>query len=111
MAYLWGEAIRWVDDEPQPGMVEVRFADVDGARWSIIAKTPCFGTHSALGPDSWIEEDSPFPFPVEIECTVLNAIGTGDDEVVTVSFEFPHYLEILSGRNEFRVGRHQLGED
>ncbi|MFI6156967.1 hypothetical protein ACIBCA_30265 [Kitasatospora sp. NPDC051170] len=111
MVYLWGEAIRWVDDEPQPGVVEVRFTDVDGRWWSIVDKTAMFGADQALGRGVWIEPDSPFPFPVTIDCTVLNTTGTAEDEIATISTALPWALETPCGRHEFRVRRHQLCED
>ncbi|WP_369182971.1 hypothetical protein [Streptomyces sp. Y1] len=109
MTYLWGEVVRWVDDT-QPGVVEVCFTDVDGERWSIIDKTAMFGTDQALGSDVWIGPDSPFPFPAEIDCTVLTGAGTGEEEIVTVSIWLPHHLETTCGQREFRVRADQLGE-
>ncbi|MFJ9774210.1 hypothetical protein ACIRVF_23700 [Kitasatospora sp. NPDC101157] len=98
MVQLGGEAVRWVDDGC-PGVVEVRFPDADGRRWSVIDKTTMFGATVRL------DADSPYPVPVEIDCTVLDA---GDDDVVTVSTWRPHHLETVCGRSEFRVRREQL---
>ncbi|WP_416874208.1 hypothetical protein [Kitasatospora sp. SC0581] len=111
MVYLWGEAVRWVDDEPQPGVVEVCFTDADGRRWSIIGKTAMFGTDQALGPGAWIEADSPFPFPADIDCTVLGPAAGRADEVVTVSIWQPHHLQTVCGRREFPMRRDQLFEE
>lgn len=35
-------AIRWVDDEPQPGLVEVGFTDAHHQQWTYIDKWPVF---------------------------------------------------------------------
>ncbi|MER7767801.1 hypothetical protein [Kitasatospora sp. NPDC096140] len=107
MTYLRGEAVRWVEDGC-PGWVEVCFTDADGRRWSVIDKTAMFGTEQALGPDAWLDVDSPYPVPVEIDCTVLE---TGPDGVATVSIHRPHGLETVCGQREFRVRRDRLVED
>ncbi|MFJ9695763.1 hypothetical protein [Kitasatospora sp. NPDC101183] len=111
MTFIRGEAVRWVGDDPQPGLVEVRFTDADGIRRPIVAKTPNFDTDEALGPGTWIGSDSPFPFPALFDCIALTTDGTGDDEIVTVSLDFPYYTEGACDPTEFRVWRNQLGED
>ena len=42
MPSLPGRALRWVADEPQPGLIEFSFLDANGLDWRIIDKTVCF---------------------------------------------------------------------
>jgi hypothetical protein len=34
------QVVRWVADEPQPGLVEAQLTDSDGRIWSFIDKEP-----------------------------------------------------------------------
>jgi hypothetical protein len=42
------EIIRWVADEPQPGMVEAQIIDVDGHVWRFVDKAPIFSAEVLL---------------------------------------------------------------
>lgn len=44
------EAVRWVSDEPLPGIVEVVLTDADGTRWSLVDKAPVFDSVGVLLP-------------------------------------------------------------
>jgi len=46
------EVVRWVNDEPFPGSVEVQFVDAEGQRWSLIDKSPIFAESDELTLDS-----------------------------------------------------------
>lgn len=59
------EAIRWVDDEPQPGLVEVVLTDADGRTWSLVDKAPIFDSAGVLRPDA------DYPISVLIACNVI----------------------------------------
>lgn len=58
MPELRCEAVRWVDDEPFPGIVEVQFVDSAGQRWSLIDKSSIFARFAELTPDA--------VYPVEV---------------------------------------------
>lgn len=49
-AFLSCEAVRWVNDEPQPGLVEVRFTDARRQQWAFIGKWPVFTDGDGLAP-------------------------------------------------------------
>lgn len=65
------EAVRWVDDEPQPGLVEVVLTDVHGTRWSLIDKAPVFDATGALA------RGSDYPIPVLVACNVVERRSDG----------------------------------
>lgn len=96
------EAVRWADDEPWPGVVEVQFTDAEGRRWSLFDKAPIFAATGELGPDT------SYPVEVTVACAVAEDDGlAGDDQVVTVSTS-PHGVTAPDGREEFTVRREQL---
>ncbi|MEU6510551.1 hypothetical protein [Streptomyces sp. NPDC046942] len=102
MPELRCEAVRWVDDEPFPGIVEVRFIDATGHCWSLIDKCAIFAQLGELTPDS------AYPVEVTVACVVQSdAVGTAGDEIVTVSTS-PDSVATLDGQDTFTVRRSQL---
>lgn len=102
MIRLRAQAVRWVCDEPFPGLVEVQFTDAAGRCWSLVDKAPVFDTDGGLGPDS------AFPVPIGVACVIRGDGGsTEDGDLVTVSTA-PHGVESAEGRDEFTVRRDQL---
>ncbi|MFD6362801.1 hypothetical protein ACFWFX_23570, partial [Streptomyces roseolus] len=80
MAFLSCEAVRWVDDEPQPGLVEARFTDAHNQQWAFIDKWPVFTDGDDLAPDAR------YPVKVVILCDILNAGDTADtSDMVKIS--------------------------
>jgi hypothetical protein len=65
MPSLRVQIVRFVDDEPQPGIVESQFCDAHGKVHSIIDKVPMF-TSAAL----W--SGSEYPQIGFIECSVMS---------------------------------------
>ncbi|WP_416984881.1 hypothetical protein [Streptomyces sp. T028] len=100
MVELRGEAVRWVGDEPFPGIVEVRFTDAAGRRWSLFDKAPVFGSRTELRPDT------AYPVEVTVACVVLGD-SSEDDAIVTVSTS-PHGVAAPDGCEEFTVRRERL---
>ncbi|MDR6981379.1 MULTISPECIES: hypothetical protein [unclassified Streptomyces] len=99
---LRAEAVRWVDDEPFPGVVEVRFTDAEGHQWSLVDKAPIFDADGVLGPDS------AYPLEVGVACVIVGSAWLQEDgERVTVSTT-PHGVAARDGRDEFTVRRDQL---
>ena len=102
MPELRCEAVRWVDDEPFPGIVEVQFLDAAGQRWSLIDKSPVFAQLDELTPDSV------YPVKVTVACVILDDVeAPADDEVVTVSTS-PDGVTTPDGRDTFTVRTSQL---
>lgn len=102
MPELRCEAVRWVDDEPFPGIVEVQFRDAQGHGWSLIDKCAIFAQLGELTPDS------SYPVEVTVACAVQGgALGEAGDEIVTVSTS-PYSVATLDGQDTFTVRRSQL---
>jgi hypothetical protein len=98
MAFLRVQIVRFVDEEPQPGIVESQFRDAEGQPHSIIDKVPLF-TSALLWSDSY------YPQPGEVECSVLERmpVSTGNlARIVT--------LEATDGRSEFVISEADLSD-
>jgi hypothetical protein len=59
------EIVRWVSDDPQPGVVEARFTDAAGTSWALLDKSAIF-TAEPIG------SHSVFPRPGIVRCEVLD---------------------------------------
>jgi hypothetical protein len=46
------QVVRWVADEPRPGLVEAQLTDSDGRVWSFTDKEPTAGRLSPLIPEA-----------------------------------------------------------
>jgi len=89
------QIVRFVDEEPQPGVVESQFRDAQGEVHSIIDKTPLFTTA-----DLW--SDSDYPQPGFIECHVLERILGSGGNLLRVSIEAYHF-DLTEERSEFVI--------
>ena len=94
MASVRGKAVRWVSDEPQPGWVEVELTDASGTVHSLFDKPPVF-----VSDDVALLPDSPYPVPVDIDCTVRGEPG---GSAVEVSLR---WASTSDGRLDFVVRR------
>jgi hypothetical protein len=90
--------MRWVSDEPQPGVIEVTLLDADGRLWTIVDKTARFTTDDRLTPDSM------YPIDLGVECTVLEA----RDDSVLISIADPNGLETTQGTTKLRVTQQDI---
>jgi hypothetical protein len=73
-------ALRWISDEPQPGLIEVEFFDADGRRWLVHDQPPVF----AEPPGGFLPTSS-YPLPTLIACNVLSRqLSAEGRELVTV---------------------------
>jgi hypothetical protein len=77
------QVVRWVADEPQPGLVEAQFADAAGQMWSFIDKEPIFCAEP-------VGKRSRFPVAAAIRCQIIRREILADGrEVVTVDTGSP----------------------
>lgn len=90
--------VRWIDDEPQPGIVECRFRDCDGREWAMIDKAPIFSAE-ILTPAS--------VFPVA-GVVAGEVIEEGPDGILLIDTTRPWDVETLEGVCRFRVASHQV---
>lgn len=101
--YLKCEIVRWVADDPQPGIVEARIIDADGRQWSFLDKVAIFDMEGA------ITRSSDYPHPGLIRCEVLvDASGDLAPTGMSVTTLRPDAVEADSGQSEFRVDLAQL---
>jgi hypothetical protein len=96
--YVRASAIRWVGDEPFPGLVEVTLTDADSRTWTFIDKAPVFDPAGDLG------RSTRYPVEVKLACTVLE---TGEDRT-TISTAQPWGIETVDHRSRFVVRSDQL---
>ena len=94
--------MRFVDEDPQPGIVESQFRDAQGNLHSIIDKVPSF-TSASL----W--SDSVYPQPGFIECRVLERTSGEDGNLARINIE-PYHIEITNESSEFVVREADLAE-
>jgi hypothetical protein len=62
--WVRAQAVRWVDDEPQPGWVEVHLQLADGTVARLFDKPP------VVDRDDRLRRDSAYPVPVTLACAV-----------------------------------------
>ena len=73
--------VRWVDDSPQPGLVEAQFDDAQGRRWSFLDKWPIFLTEL---------NDLEFPKNGVIRCEIIEGVSDSvGQSVVRISTDKP----------------------
>lgn len=96
------QIVRFVDEEPQPGIVESQFRDAQGKVHSIIDKVPLF-----TSADLW--SDSNYPQPGFIECCVQERIlsATGNLARITIG---AYHFEVTDESSEFLVCEADLCE-
>lgn len=97
-ASLRASVIRWVSNEPYPGLIEVQIRDGKGKVWSFVDKYPMFLQSGSLGPAS------KYPVSVNIACIVISRTH---DEVVVSTAE-PWGLEAIDGTYEFAMRPSQV---
>jgi hypothetical protein len=96
------QIVRFVDEEPQPGIVESQFRDAQGEVHSIIDKIPLFTTA-----DLW--SDSHYPQPGFIECRVLERFPSATGNLARVTIENYH-VELTDESSEFLISEADICE-
>ena len=97
MAVVACQVVRWVDDEPQPGLVEAQLNDSDGRLWRFIDKEPVFWSQAT------VSRLSRFPVAAAIRCHVIGHEVLADGrEVVTIDTGRPDHVD-SGGVTIFRV--------
>ena len=96
MPEVYVRAVRWVADDPQPGIVECRLVDADGVEHVLIDKSAIFDDEDRLRPDA------SYPFELKLTCRVVRE---GDADLVV---ELAHHVESVEGQRMFRVPRSSI---
>lgn len=94
--------MRFVDEEPQPGIVESQFRDAQDELHSIIDKVPLFTT-------AHLWSDSHYPQPGFIKCRVVEKIPCAGGNLARINIE-PYHFEITNESPEFVVREADLAE-
>ena len=102
MPSLRVQIVRFVDEEPQPGIVESQFSDAHGKVHSIINKMPMFANEVL-----W--SDSEYPQPGLMECCVLERISDSGGNFARISIE-PYHFELTNESSEFVVREADLSD-
>jgi hypothetical protein len=102
MPRLRVQIVRFVNKEPQPGIIESQFHDVAGASHAVIDKVPMFTTANL-----W--SDSHYPQPGYIECRLLERIPSKSENLARISIK-PYHVEWTNERSEFVVAVGDLCE-
>jgi len=96
------QVLRWIDDEPQPGFIEVSLVDCHGRDWRFIDKTSIFSAQAILS-------TSDYPIAIAIDGHEVSRSRLADgSEVVTVNFR---WLESVEGMVEFDLRADQFSCD
>jgi len=84
--------VRYISDNPQPGIVECQFEDAYGHRWSFVEKTLVVSAEQ-------LDEHTAYPQPGETACNIVQrfADATGR-QLIRVNA-----LESLEGVTQFDV--------
>lgn len=90
--------VRWVNDEPQPGVVEVELIDANEHPWRFLDKAVIFSAE-------WLSGEG-MPERAAIRCTIVEV----DGELALVNTAAPDHVESVDGQHLFRVRRDQLIE-
>ena len=96
MPEVYIRAVRWVSDDPQPGIVECRLVDAEGIEHVLVDKAAIFDATERLRPDAT------YPIELAITCRVIQE---GHTDVV---IELAHHVESVEGLRVFRVARRSM---
>lgn len=89
--------LRYISDEPQPGIVEFQLDDANGHGWLFVDKT-------AIVKAGRLDADASYPQPGIIACEIVSrSRDTARREVVRISTERPWFVEAVDGSTEFDV--------
>lgn len=87
------QAVRWISEDPFPGIVECHLVDVDGAVQVIVDKTAVVDDTDRLQPDAV------YPIELTLDCRLVSE--TAD----TVEVELAYGMTDADDRATFRVAR------
>jgi hypothetical protein len=93
------QLVRWVGDEPQPGLVEAQLQDVHGRYWTFVDKWPIFTSQS-------LSASSSFPVEGALPCQVGSDVADSAGAIVAV-MTFGN-IALFAGEGEAVVGDRQL---
>jgi len=97
MVALKVKVMRYISDDPQPGIVECEFVDAGGRRWSVVEKT-------AIVSRQHLDANTSYPVQGIVACEIVRrATDKKGREVVTINTERPWLVESVDGVTQFEV--------
>ena len=91
------EITRYVDHDPQPGIVECELIDAHGLTWKFLEKT-------AIVSHEDIDENSTFPMPGLIAGEAIHRfLDESDRNIIRVDTSKPFCIESIGGETQFDV--------
>jgi hypothetical protein len=89
--------LRYVSDDPQPGVVECELEDAHGRRWSFVEKT-------AIVSAARLDANTSYPQQGIIACEIVRrSRDDAEREIVRINSERPWLVESVDGLTEFDV--------
>jgi hypothetical protein len=89
--------VRYISDEPQPGIVEFQLEDAHGRRWLFVEKT-------ALVSPEHLDAYSAYPQRGVVAGEIVNrSIDASGREVIRIDIERPWHIESVEGATQFDV--------
>jgi hypothetical protein len=89
--------MRYISDEPQPGIVECHLEDAYGRRWSIVEKT-------AIVSAGQLDAQTAYPQMGVIAGEVVGrSLDAAGREVIRIDIERPWHVESVEGMTQFEV--------
>ncbi len=105
MSEVGVQIVRWVGDDPQPGVVEARLRDAFGVEWVFVDKAPIFTEQS-------LDASSNYPRRGVLACEVIKSWrDDGGREVCTIDTARPYGVEAEGGKSTFDVLAEQIIRD
>lgn len=98
MPKVKAKIVKWISDEPQPGIVETQIEDAEGKVWVISDKASVVSAEE-------ITAETQLPVDTLLECEVLNK--NNDSKTARISLK-PWGLETVNGIDEFTINQTTL---
>jgi len=96
--------VKYLGDDPQPGLVECRLIDLHGVEWVFVDKVAIFT-------DAPLHAGTAYPQPGSIRCVVRDRrVDARGNQVVTVDTTTPDDIEAIGGVSRFDVRLERLVE-
>jgi hypothetical protein len=99
--YVYAQAVRWVGDEPFPGLVEIQITDASGKVHTLVDKAAMFDRGHVL------RKDSSYPLEVMLACVLVEKLV----DTARISLARPWGLETTEGVDELEVRLSQTRVD
>ena len=89
--------VRWVDDDPQPGIIEFSLIDRFDRDWRFLEKV-------AIPTSDTLDAESSYPQPGTIRCTVVRMmIDQRGEPCIVIDTSKPWFIESIEGASRFEV--------